>query len=182
MLSKRNELFGNRSSPLRTEERFPYFVNHVSKARIWNNDHGVLFKKLQEQAEKLMNEIAAQCDERFVHSIMLNRSQIDLVVALLWFSSRVQLLLGSSFIVLTCYWRYQIFRLKHILKIVLLFEANLPSPCWMSESKWYRFVELSHQPGGAELIQFQFSPDESDYLSSARRQDHPAVKVRRVLL
>jgi hypothetical protein len=50
---------------LRVEERFPYFTSKVCKARIWEDDGGLLFERLRVVARNLMDEIALLCDERF---------------------------------------------------------------------------------------------------------------------
>jgi hypothetical protein len=62
-------IFGCRKIPLRLEERFKYFVSRVCKARIWDNNYGALFKKLQAKAALLLDEMAIQCDLRFEHIV-----------------------------------------------------------------------------------------------------------------
>lgn len=57
--------FCNRTCQLRNEERFPYFEERVCKARIWNNNDGALFKRLQAAAAVLMEDIASRCDDRY---------------------------------------------------------------------------------------------------------------------
>ena len=60
-----NDCFIHRTIPLRVEERFKYFVERVGKARIWDNDDGGLFRRLQEKAALLLDEMALLCDQRF---------------------------------------------------------------------------------------------------------------------
>jgi hypothetical protein len=47
------------------ERRFRYFVGRVSKARLWSDDGGVLFRRLQAAAEELMGGIAVLCHARY---------------------------------------------------------------------------------------------------------------------
>jgi hypothetical protein len=49
---------------LRVEERFPYFVKRIAKARIWIDSNGILFEKLQKAVEKFMLDTAVLCDKR----------------------------------------------------------------------------------------------------------------------
>jgi hypothetical protein len=50
---------------LRVEDRFTYFKRKVCKVRIWQDDGGLLFKRLQNVAGDLMKDIARLCDDRF---------------------------------------------------------------------------------------------------------------------
>jgi hypothetical protein len=52
-------------SPLGVEQRFPYFVHKVAKARIWSDDDGALFTRLQDGAALIMETVAGICDRRF---------------------------------------------------------------------------------------------------------------------
>ncbi len=47
------------------ERRFRYFVARVSKARLWSDCDGALFRRLQAAAEELMGEMAALCHARY---------------------------------------------------------------------------------------------------------------------
>ena len=51
---------------LRLEDRLHFFLKRLSKARIWDNDSGILFKRLQTKVESFMEDIAVLCDERLV--------------------------------------------------------------------------------------------------------------------
>jgi hypothetical protein len=50
---------------LRQEERFPYLKRQILKARIWSENHGELFEKLQARARAFMEDISRLCDERY---------------------------------------------------------------------------------------------------------------------
>jgi hypothetical protein len=53
------------SCNLRLEDRFTYFKSKVCKARIWEDDGGLLFKRLRDVACKFMADISRLCDDRF---------------------------------------------------------------------------------------------------------------------
>ena len=47
------------------EQRFPYFVKRICKARIWYDNDGVLFKRLQAKAAQYMDDVAELCHARY---------------------------------------------------------------------------------------------------------------------
>lgn len=55
---------------LRQEERFPYLKKQILKARIWSENHGELFEKLQARARTFMDDIARLCDERYAAMLL----------------------------------------------------------------------------------------------------------------
>ena len=51
--------------PLRVEDRFSYLTRKVCRARIWDDEGGALFERLQCAATSFMLDIGRLCDERF---------------------------------------------------------------------------------------------------------------------
>ena len=52
------------SCRLAVEQRFPYFMSRVRRARIWSDNDGALFQRLHVAAADCMEEIAALCHQR----------------------------------------------------------------------------------------------------------------------
>ena len=55
----------NLQPTLPVEERFGFFSQHISQAKIWDDHDGALFKRFQVLANNLMEEIAVLCDDRY---------------------------------------------------------------------------------------------------------------------
>jgi hypothetical protein len=58
-------LLGN-ISRLKIEERFPFFLRKVCRVRVWTDNAGALFLRLQAAAQEYMDDMAKLCDERFL--------------------------------------------------------------------------------------------------------------------
>mmetsp|Transcript_4921 Transcript_4921/g.10911 ORF Transcript_4921/g.10911 Transcript_4921/m.10911 type:complete len:912 (+) Transcript_4921:5124-7859(+) len=56
----------NNKCDLSNEERFPYFLKRVCKARVWTDMGGNLFQRLRQIAQEQMNIISQLCNERYM--------------------------------------------------------------------------------------------------------------------